>query len=128
LTQQVDALEKVAIRLFQEMTSLAMELEEENLPVRGRAISPEMNSLGDQAARHWLRTGQRPIPQAEKAAAFPRFWFANMFLNSALLHRTQRAVVLGRPAALPAVLMLDVWEASGKAFWESAKEEFPWGG
>ena len=121
-------LEKVSLRLFQELAALAVEMGEEHLPQRGRPIPPEMDALGEQAARHWLRTGLRPSLPEEKAAAFPRFWFANTFLRHAVLHQTRMALDLGRPAALPGVLMLELWEAKGRELWESPKPEFPWGG
>lgn len=121
-------LEKVSLRLFQELTALVMELDEKLIPQRGRPIPPEMDALGEAVARHWLRTGQRPTLPDQVAAVFPRFWFASMFLRHALLHQTQMPIDLGRPAGIPSALMLEVWQSSGRKLWESPKQEFPWAG
>ncbi len=121
-------LEKVGLRLFEELAALAQEIPEGHLPQRGVPISPEADDLGRTAAEGWLRTGQRPTLPEEKAAAFPRFWFANTFLRNALIHQKRHPINLGGPAGIPAALMLDLWDLKGKALWESGKEEFPWGG
>ncbi len=122
-------LESVSLRIFQEMAALLAELEPgREPPARGQKIPEEMNALGAKAAEHWLRTGRRPTSQEEIQAVFPRFWFANMFLKNALLHRTRQVIPLGRPTAMPAVLMLEVWESSGRQHYEAAKPDVPWGG
>lgn len=121
-------LEKVAVRMFQEMAALAVEAGAHPLPQRGVPIPHDLDELGRLVAERWLRTGQRPSLPAESAAAFPRFWFASTFLRNALVHQTQHPLDLGRTAAIPAALMLDLWDKSGRALWEAGKDDFPWAG
>ena len=120
-------LESVRLRVFQELAALALELGEEHLPVRGGPIPPEMDGLGEVAAREWLRTGRRPSLLAERVALFPRLWFASMFLKHAMLHRTL-ALSSDKPAGLLSVALLEGWQAAGKAQWEAPRKEMPWGG
>jgi hypothetical protein len=121
-------LQRVSLRLFQELSALVLEVGDYPLPQRGKALTPEMDALGEKAARHWLKTGRRPILPDELAAWYPRLWFANSFLRNAVLHEKRHPASLGRPAAIPSVLMLEVWEKSGRAYWESPETEMPWGG
>ena len=53
-------LQRVHLRIFQELAALVQEVEPGFLPQRGVPLTDEMDALGETAALGWLKTGRRP--------------------------------------------------------------------
>lgn len=122
------SVEDVRLELLQMMAVLVDELDAEHLPKRGQVISPEMNALGEQVVRVFLGTGQLPSLQDQMMALLPRVWFANAFLENALIHQTPEQIGSVGPSRISAILLLDMWAKRGREAWEAPMKDVPWGG
>lgn len=99
-----------------------------SLPDRGFSLPLEQERQALEVAREWLRSGIFPKDPESQRALFPRLCFAERFLSH--LESCETLPPLGVESAeeLRSVLMLEIWETTGRQMWESAKYAHPWAG